>query len=451
MKKPGRPRREKRERLDEINTAIEFKKILQHFFPDLLPMLRKVSDSRNQSYTTYGNHIILFVRILAVVFHISSMRKITTSFNTRNCIHNIAVLLDEQELKEIPHWETINDYLKSFEETELEEVITKLLGRLIRMQSFYKSRIRNKYWQILIDGTEFHNFGRLDEPHCSQCMKREHKNKQDGVEWTEYYHSALEAKLVIGGNIVISIATEFIENEKANVSKQDCERNAFKRLSKKLKQRFPHLPICLCMDSLYACAPVFDICNENKWRYIIRFKDGSIKTVAEEFHALKTMEPSQIIEQTDAETNIRKTYRFVCGIPYQSHELNMVEYVQSDLTYPFVFITDLPISKRNCEQTVTDGRRRWKIENEGFNAQKNQGYELEHLFCEDYTAMKNHYLCIQIGHMIYQLYINASDVWKMLKQPLYAIVDILLQSFRGTYINKNILDESGLRQRYRFN
>jgi hypothetical protein len=33
----------------------------------------------------------------------------------------------------------------------------------------------------------------------------------------------LEAKLVAGG-IVFSIATEFIENEDENVSKQDCER-----------------------------------------------------------------------------------------------------------------------------------------------------------------------------------------------------------------------------------
>jgi hypothetical protein len=288
------------------------------------------------------------------------MRKITASFNNNNCIHNIAVLLDEQELNELPHWDTINDYLKSFKETELEEVITKLVNRLIRMQSFYNSRIRNKYWQILVDGTELHNFGRLEEAHCPQCMKREHKDKQGNVIWTEYYHSALEAKLLICDNIVISIATEFIENENPNATKQDCERNAFKRLSKKLKRRFPRLPICLCMDSLYACAPVFDLCRQYSWHYIIRFKAGSIKTVAEEFHALKTAEPSQVFERI--EDGITKTHRYVLGIPYQTHDLNIVEYIQSDLPYPFIFITDLPISKRNYEQTVNDGRRRWKID-----------------------------------------------------------------------------------------
>lgn len=44
--------------------------------------------------------------------------------------------------------------------------------------------------------------------------------------------------------MVLSIATEFIENEKEDVCKQDCERNAFKRLAEKLKSRYSRLPIC---------------------------------------------------------------------------------------------------------------------------------------------------------------------------------------------------------------
>jgi hypothetical protein len=436
--------------LADFNAACELVKIIRHFFPDMLLLLKQVNDSRHQSYITYKNHIILYVRILAVVFQYGSMRKITSGFNIDNGINNIAVMLGEQDLQELPHGDTINNYLKSFKESELERVITKLVSRLIRMQSFYNSRIRGKYWQILIDGTELHNFGRLEEAHCPNCLRREHKNKEGKVEWTEYYHSVLEAKLVIAGKIVISVATEFIDNEAVNASKQDCERNAFKRLSKKLKQRFPRLPICLCMDSLYACAPVFDICRQNNWQYIIRFKDGSIRTVAEDFHELKRMEPSQVFKQTDPDTRISRTYRYVNGIAYQSYELNMIEYTQSDLPHPFVFITSLSISKKNYEQVVFDGRRRWKIENEGFNTQKNGGYELEHLFSHDYTAMKNHYLCIQIGHMIAQIYTNALSIFKLLKQPLYVILENLVQSFRSICLTDNDLQDLGLNERYRF-
>ena len=98
-----------------------------------------------------------------------------------------------------------------------------------------------------------------------------------------------------------------------------------------------------------------------------------------------------------------QTYRYVLKIPYQAFELNIVEFIQSDLPHPFVFITDLPMTRRNCIQLVEDGRRRWQIENEGFNEQKNHGLGLNHMFSENYTAMKNHYFLIQIGHMIAQL------------------------------------------------
>jgi hypothetical protein len=360
-------------------------------------------------------------------------------------------MLEEQELNELPHGDTINNYLKTFSETELSSIIAKLVNRLIRMQSFYSSRIRNKYWQIIIDGTETHNFGRLEKAHCPQCMKREHNKDESGnAEWTEYYHSALEAKLLICGKIVISIATEFIENEDPSATKQDCEIKAFKRLSQKLKACFPRLPVCVCMDSLYACAPVFEICRQNNWHYIIRFKDGSIKTVAEEFHALKGMEPSQTIERIESDTGIKKVYRYVTEIAYNSHLLNVVEYSQSDLTYPFVFLTDLPVNKKNCEQLIIDGRHRWKIENEGFNAQKNEGYGLEHLFSEDSIAMKNHYLCIQIGHMIYQLYVNAASIWKSLKLQLHAILENLVMSFKFTRLSAGDIQCSEGRERYRF-
>ena len=40
----------------------------------------------------------------------------------------------------------------------------------------------------------------------------------------------------------------------------------------------------------------------------------------------------------------------------------------------FWFTTDLPVSRKNVGALVQRGRMRWKIENEGFNTQKKQGY-----------------------------------------------------------------------------
>ena len=50
------------------------------------------------------------------------------------------------------------------------------------------------------------------------------------------------------------------------------------------------------------------------------------------------------------------------------------------------------------------GRLRWKIENEGFNTQKNHGYNLQHKYSrKNWQAGKNYYQCMQIGHLINQL------------------------------------------------
>ena len=92
----------------------------------------------------------------------------------------------------------------------------------------------------------------LFRSHCEHCLKRT-INKGTKDEKTYYYHNVLEAKIVLGDNLIVSIATEFIENEKKDVKKQDCERKAFKRLAAKIKKDYPRLPICILGDSLYEC------------------------------------------------------------------------------------------------------------------------------------------------------------------------------------------------------
>lgn len=61
---------------------------------------------------------------------------------------------------------------------------------------------------------------------------------------------------------------------------------------------------------------------------------------------------------------------------------------------------------------------RWKIENEGFNTQKNQGYNLEHQYSQKYRALKNHYYLIQIGHMIAQVMEAWEWIWEKINQSM---------------------------------
>ncbi len=69
----------------------------------------------------------------------------------------------------------------------------------------------------------------------------------------------------------------------------------------------------------------------------------------------------------------------------------------------FSYVTSLEITNKNKEDIVLLGRRRWKIENQGFYNQKNRLFNITHLCSINDTALKNHYFFIQFAHTIRQL------------------------------------------------
>ena len=394
-------RKEKRDREKETNYFFEILKIQKHFFKDLINNLKSVKDHRSQSYVTYGPEIILYTMIMKNMAGLKSMRSMSTSFNKEECIENIRKALKLETLEELPHYDTINDFLSRFDVKELEKIRTKMMKELLAKRCFEQYRILGKYWGVIIDGTGLHTF---HDKHCDHCLKRVYTNKETGEKQTVYMHHVLEAKLVVG-NMVFSIDSEFIENESEDVTKQDCELKAFHRLSKKIKQTFKRLPICILGDSLYACESVFSRCEEYKWKYLCRFKEGRIKSIASEFKSIKEMEQSQ-----------RQTNLFwMNDIAYNKRTVNLLETklkTEDGKRREYVFITDLKITKKNVEKLIAAGRSRWKIENQGFNQQKNIRYHIEHVNSHDYTALKNHYLLVQITDMIVQLYEKGSTIVK---------------------------------------
>ena len=69
----------------------------------------------------------------------------------------------------------------------------------------------------------------------------------------------------------------------------------------------------------------------------------------------------------------------------------------------FTYITSLDVNDDNIVEIIDLGRNRWKIENQGFNIQKNNIFDITHMCSLNYNAMKAHYLFIQIAHTIRQL------------------------------------------------
>ena len=403
MKGKKLTRKERREKIKQVQLGWELVRLIRHFFPDLIWQLKGVRDQRHQSYIRYENHVLLMTRILASIFYISSMRKASEELNKEEVIANMGYVCG-QELEELPYWETINLYLEKVADQELQEMICKLVKRLLRSRAFESSRIRGRYWQVIVDGTQLASSRKeLD----GGCLYRVHQ-KGTREEYVEYYYYVLEAKLYLHENIYVSIMTEFVENKDSEAEKQDCERKAAKRLMKRLKEQFPMLPILSCADSLYACESMFELCRKYHWSFLIRYKKGSIPSIYQEYESLRKQEKNYQESQNNGSLC---WYDHINGIDYNGYLINLLEYGESE-GKRFCFLTNLPITLKNRAQLLIDGRRRWAIENQGFNTQKNHGFYLEHLFSRNGQAMKNHYLLIQIGHMISQLLDAWSKLWE---------------------------------------
>ena len=79
------------------------------------------------------------------------------------------------------------------------------------------------------------------------------------------------------------------------------------------------LQICICGDSLYASEGFFKECRRKKWKYILRYKEGSIPSINQEYQVLKIREKNRMEEAGGV-------YDYVTGIDYRGESINVVEY-----------------------------------------------------------------------------------------------------------------------------
>jgi len=430
-------RAETREMRRKLSREIaSFLKIQNHHFPSLVEDIKNTLDRRHQSYITYEIEVILYTVILKNVCSIMSMQEMSAAFNTDEVAKNIYKILGLPEKDYLPHYVTINECLAKFPNEELEKIRKKMIYSLIRKKSYDDAKFLNTHWLVIVDATQLFCF---NERHCEHCLTKT-INKGKPEEKTLYFHSVLEAKIVLWDFLAVSIATEFIENEKENPSKQDCERNSFKRLAESLKTMFPRLPICLLGDSLYACEPVFEICKRNRWEFLIRYKDGSIPTLAEDYNAILEMGEGEE-EVVSVEQIFRRKpkviekhkMKWVNDLDYNGYKVSVMELeIEKDKKKwkEFQWVSSQAIRVSTAKAFADTGRKRWLIENEGFNIQKNHRYIITHANSLDYNAMKNHYLLTQLADILVQLYETCIKEVKPLFRTIAGIAKALLESLQ---------------------
>ena len=417
-------RKERRTLRKDKDLIKELYSIIVKYLPKLLDMFENLTDVRNKNYVTYKMKTICVTRLFALLCGLTTMTDISSDdFNTNDCIKNLSKICG-QNLEEIPYWETIQDVFITINTNELRNVQKYIVKALIRSKMFDKYRFNGSF-QLLFDGTGLssHNYNLNNN-----CLERKHK---DGK--ISYYKYVLECKLVVG-NIIISLDSEFIENEKmlTDKQKQDCETNAFKRMIKRIKKNYPKYKFIITGDALYATAPIIKICKKYKWNYIFNLKPDRLKEINEAFEDNINYQNETTHEDYYLSTNIK----------YKDIILSAFKYVETKKkkTTTFRFISDLEIKDSNIKEIISMARKRWKIENEGFYTQKHRTFNISHLNSRNDTAMKNHYFFIQFAHTIRQLLEQGNLLTKSLKLKIKEVSHLLLSTLTSKTSDLNNLE-----------
>ena len=432
-------RKMRRELKQAVNPLEELLIIIKQYFPKIINWIDNLTDNRNQSYITYDFKICLLTQMLALCSSYQSMNKIGRDFNSDIVINNINHILKTNYL-ELPHKDTLINIISSMKFEDLEKLQTNIIRTLIRSKMFDKYKF-NGLFHIVIDGTGLYstrvNLG-------EQAITKVYNKGQDN-EYTLYSYYALEAKLVCG-NMTFSLATEFVENEtytddKGNsykkFDKQDCELKAAYRLLKKIKKRFPKLPIIIGGDALYLGRPFLELCDELKFDYIIRYKESDAPSIKRNFDEIKISE-SNFEYQNEIIFGDLKDNKF--------YTLNVVSHDEEDIDDEtgetikknFSYVTSLKLTSKNKEEIVSLGRRRWKIENKGFKEQKSDVLNIKHIYTKDCNGTKNIYLIIQFAHTILNL-LNYGDILiKNLRTTKNEVSDLIKKTLTSAFLNLNL-------------
>ena len=356
----------------------------------------------------YHRRFLCWWGLLLFGLGLGSRRSADNDLRDLECaiLHNLNHLAGTEQ-DSLPVTKTLDHFIGHVGSLAFAQLLHQHTLRLIRMKALDDSRFQGDF-TLAVDGTGYLSFS---HHHCSQCLTQKHAS---GV--ISYLHPVLEAKLLTPTGLALSLASEFIENPPGRTptdyqeKKQDCELKAFDRLATTLKAAFPQLRLCLTADSLYGCGRFFAACQEHHWHFVVTFKEGRTPELWQEFQALLKLSPEQkrTVRLGD---KTRRVYRWVERLPYVDSEKRSwtLGAIVCEETSPtgkkttFAWLTNLAVH-RDSVIAIADqvGRLRQKIENEGFNVQKNSGLNLEHVFSQNWDHAKAYYYLLQIGHLLLQ-------------------------------------------------
>ena len=412
----------------------------EHYFPHLTQYFKDVDDFRQQSKVEYPAELMLWMGVIQRLIGVKSNNEYEKILNISTEIEDNILKLSGVSGDELPSIDDFCYFLQKLPPEELHKIRRKMLVALERKKFLSKLKTKDGYLLLAIDGVQTISTKR-EFSHSTYC---------DSKDGTRTYHQYfLEAKIVSSNGFVLSIDTEFIENPTEKFDKQDCELKAAKRLLERIAREHPHLSFWILGDALYCNSVIMDIGKSHKWKYSFTFKGESkypklLGEINAELNFKQRYNTSRHLLKKTSHTELYIELRWCNGVNYNlgengEREINYLEGkvirikngVEKAIT-TFTYLLSEYTDDKTALKTFMNCRHRWKIENEGFNFQKNNILNIGHSFSSIGHAGQNFYLLAQIAHTIIQL-AYFSDIAGRVRRATTGEQDNLSQTLQSIF------------------
>ena len=276
------------------------------------------------------------------------------------------------QVKKAPSDTQLRERLDQVPARELRLPFKKIFSYLQRGKALEPYRYLDGHYIVSIDGTGQYSSKKV---HCKNCCEKKHRSGE-----ITYHHQLLAASVVHPEKkAVIPLAPEPIIKGDGS-TKNDCERNASKRLLADLRREHPHLKVLVVEDGLASNYPHLSLLDSLSMNYITGAKPGDHTYLFEWIKDLK----AQIHTQKD-EKGTKHIFHCYADVPlndaHYDYRVNVLDYTEvkkNGKQQQFTWVTRIPITADNAYPLMRAARARWRVENETFNTLKNQGYHFEH-------------------------------------------------------------------------
>ena len=390
--------------------------LVRHCFPEMNQWLDALPDPRRLELCTYEGRHIWWQIVLTFLLRGGSRNAFDGDRNTGQLPANVLQLCEQvwnEERLGTRRTVTCSGnavyHAARVAVSAVADIPVKMVRRLMKMRLLDSGRLFDRWWLIAVDGT---------------LQDRGHDTKEGEAR----HRYVLAASLIGPCGMTFPLMSEFMDMHDPVRDKDDCEINAFGRLAKRLRAKFPRLPICLLMDGLYAAQTVFDTCDVYGWKFISTLREGRQPLAYDEAVQTMTMSPSLLsFGQRDGEDGtVEQTLRWTDNVPFGKHDLQVLfsgEISPTTATL-WVWVTNLELNHDRVYDIANHGgRARNSIENL-FNVEKNGGFGLEHTFCANTQASQNFHLMLQVAFILWQLL--AKGVLHRLTQTCRKVTDVKL-------------------------